>query len=144
MNAKVHGNQFGRMELAVEEIRSVGFDQDCVVVVEEVSKYAPFHIARLDAFWREATREYNKAFGGSLVLLTGDLTQLGPVKVRLEVVWRETTIEPNKAFGDCLVTFRGDFIELGPVKVGLPFREGIICVLSRLRSCILLCVPSEG
>ena len=80
LNPKIHANQVGTFEFTVQEIRNLGFDQHSVVVVEEVSNQAPFHIARLDAFCREATRQHNKAFGGCLVLFTGDLTQLGPVK----------------------------------------------------------------
>ena len=53
---------------------------ESLVIVEEVSNQAPWHLARLDALCRQASENIAEPFGGCLVLLVGDLTQLGPVE----------------------------------------------------------------
>lgn len=65
---------------SIRELRNMGFGRNSLVIVEEVSNQTPWHLARLNAFCQEITNNYDDLFGGALVILAGDLTQLGPVK----------------------------------------------------------------
>ena len=64
----------------VASLRAKGFNQRSLVIVEEISNQAPWHLSRLDALCKAVTRNYHAHFGGALVILVGDLTQLGPVR----------------------------------------------------------------
>ena len=81
LDNKVHCNTVGTFSDAdVRDLRSKGFNSDTLVIVEEISNQAPWHLARLNSFCQTIVDDYTKPFGGVLVLLVGDLTQLGPVK----------------------------------------------------------------
>ena len=81
LNNNVHCHRIGTFDAdMIRDLRLKGFNKDSLVIVEEVSNQAPWHLARLSAFCQEVTMEHDKPFGGVLVLLVGDLTQLGPVQ----------------------------------------------------------------
>ena len=80
LNSKLHTHQVGTFAAdRIRDLRMNGFNEDALVIVEEVSNQAPWHLARLSAFCQTVTGHFDKPFGGVLVLLVGDLTQLGPV-----------------------------------------------------------------
>jgi len=54
-----------------------------LIIVDEVSNQAPWHIARLHTVCQQATSRFDLLFGGIPVLLVGDFHQLGPVKAGL-------------------------------------------------------------
>jgi hypothetical protein len=51
-----------------------------VIFIEEVSTQAPWHAAQLCRLCQLITDIYEEPFGGCHVILTGDFTQLGPVR----------------------------------------------------------------
>ena len=51
-----------------------------LIIVDEVSNQAPFHLAKLSFACQQATDNFQEAFGGLHVILAGDFIQLGPVK----------------------------------------------------------------
>jgi energy-coupling factor transporter ATP-binding protein EcfA2 len=51
-----------------------------LLIVDEVSNQASWHLGRLSRSFQQAMENYTKLFGGIGVLMTGDLGQLGPVK----------------------------------------------------------------
>ena len=51
-----------------------------LVVVDEISTQAPWHLAKLAKACRQMTRNHDKPFGGIPIILCGDLMQLEPVK----------------------------------------------------------------
>ncbi len=51
-----------------------------LIIIDEISTFAPWHLARLDTLCKAATGNYEPSFGGIPVLLCGDLNQLGPVE----------------------------------------------------------------
>ena len=59
---------------------------ECVVIVDEISTQAPFHLAQLSWAIQQTQEEtatsvnMNEFFGGIPAILSGDLNQLGPVK----------------------------------------------------------------
>lgn len=86
LSSKKHRSYVGDFETTkqsadkIRELRDAGFDRDALVIVEEVSNQAPWHLARLDRLCQEVLGVPDRPFGGALVILIGDLTQLGPVK----------------------------------------------------------------
>lgn len=86
LNPEIHNNYVGTFQYSkrtgdkIKDLRACGFDKTSLVIVEEISNQAPWHLARLDRLCKEATRNDEAPFGGALVILIGDLTQLGPVK----------------------------------------------------------------
>ena len=54
-----------------------------LLLFDEISNYAPFHIAQLDYGCRQATGIEDRPFGGLKVIFAGDLFQLGPVRAGL-------------------------------------------------------------
>ena len=66
-----------------------------MVILEEVSNQAPWHLARLSKLCQSVTGS-DEPFGGVLVLLIGDLTQLGPVKaIDLTCAVMDTNLDPD-------------------------------------------------
>ena len=80
---------------AIQRLLSNGFTIDSITCIEEVSTQAPFHLARADKFVATAMNSAScqqhlplsinpsataQHFGGGLVILIGDLSQLEPVK----------------------------------------------------------------
>jgi hypothetical protein len=58
-----------------------GLDENTtLIMLEEVSNYAPFHLARLSMTCQQAMQCYDKPYGGLPCIMLGDLNQLGPVK----------------------------------------------------------------
>ena len=47
-----------------------------LIIIDEISTFAPWHLARLDTLCKAATGNYEPSFGGIPVLLCGDLNQL--------------------------------------------------------------------
>jgi len=89
LRPEVHYRDSGNFQSGrVQELRMEGFNRKSLVVVEEVSNQAPWHLARLHTLCQSvienanhsASKSIGTPFGGALVLLIGDLTQLGPVK----------------------------------------------------------------
>ncbi len=81
INTELHPHTIGdfRSDVVID-LRARGFNRESLVIVEEVSNQAPWHLARLNAFCQMVTGAFDEPFGGVFVLLVGDLTQLGPVK----------------------------------------------------------------
>ena len=90
LRPEVHPHDSGQFcDGRIQELRMDGFNDKTLVVVEEVSNQAPWHLSRLHTLCQsviESAPNYSFShptghpFGGALVLLIGDLTQLGPVK----------------------------------------------------------------
>jgi len=77
---KIHSHRIGDFKAPViNDLRRAGFRLDSMVVIEECSTQAPWHLARFHRMC-QCANDNCEDFGGSLVLLIGDLTQLGPVK----------------------------------------------------------------
>ena len=51
-----------------------------LLIVDEVSNQAPFHLAQLSHYCQQGLNMTDKLFGGVPVLMVGDLSQLPPVK----------------------------------------------------------------
>ena len=51
-----------------------------LIIIDEVSNQAPFHLAKLSYACQQATNNFTQVFGGLHVILAGDFIQLGPVK----------------------------------------------------------------
>jgi hypothetical protein len=68
-----------------------------LIIVDEISTFAPWHLARLDALCRAATGKDNLPFGGIPVILCGDLSQLGPVKAGKSFTQSLLAIATHKA-----------------------------------------------
>lgn len=64
----------------LKELREAGFDCHSLVLVDEISNQAPWHLNRLNGLCQELTGEYSLPFGGCQTILCGGLTQLGPVR----------------------------------------------------------------
>lgn len=80
----------------IKDLRKAGFDKNSLVVVEEVSNQAPWHLARLSRLCQEVLNNFEEPFGGVKVLLIGDLTQLGPVKAaELSDAVMDINLEPD-------------------------------------------------
>ena len=71
----------------VKELQLEGFNKDTIIIVEEVSNQAPWHLARLhrlcQAVVGTSSMFHNTSaspFAGLFTILIGDFSQLGPVK----------------------------------------------------------------
>lgn len=81
LNNSIHPKSTGTFSPdLIRDLRRQGFNQDALVIVEEVSNQAPWHLARLESLCQHVTGNLDIPFGGVFVLLVGDLTQLGPVQ----------------------------------------------------------------
>ena len=56
-----------------------------VILLDEVSNQAPYHLAQLSWVCQQGTGNYEKPFGGIPAVLAGDLGQIGPVKAGLSL-----------------------------------------------------------
>ena len=56
-----------------------------LLILDEVSNQAPWHIARLDQVCQQVKNNYEEPFGGIPILLVGDFKQLPPVKAGLSL-----------------------------------------------------------
>lgn len=66
--------------------RLTKFDRNVgLIVVEEVSNQAPWHLAKLSMACKQAMNNHDKPFGGLPILYIGDLRQLDPVKAGLSL-----------------------------------------------------------
>jgi hypothetical protein len=54
--------------------------EKCLVLIDEVSNQAPFHIAKLSYACQRVTEKWDQPFGGIPMAMVGDFSQLGPVK----------------------------------------------------------------
>lgn len=80
----------------IKDLRKAGFDKNSLVIVEEVSNQAPWHLARLSRLCQAVLNNFDEPFGGVKVLLIGDLTQLGPVKAaELSDAVMDINLEPD-------------------------------------------------
>jgi hypothetical protein len=62
-------------------IALTGYDETTMLVLlDEISTQAPFHIARFDLACKQVRNCYDLPFGGLCCVMLGDLHQLGPVK----------------------------------------------------------------
>jgi PIF1-like helicase len=102
LSAEKHRNYVGDFEGTkrtgdkIRELRNAGFDRSALIVVEEVSNQAPWHLARLDKLCQDVLGSPDVPFGGALVLMVGDLTQLGPVKaINLSCRVMDITLAPE-------------------------------------------------
>lgn len=99
LDAAVHMNLMGRFSPdKIHDLRKLGFSKYSIVIVEEVSTQAPWHLARLHRMCQEANNN-DEPFGGCLVILIGDFTQLGPVKAGHTFMQAVADIYASK---DCL------------------------------------------
>ena len=55
-----------------------------LVIIDEISNLAPWHLANLDAACRLATKK-DEPYGGIPIIMIGDLTQMGPVKAGMSL-----------------------------------------------------------
>jgi hypothetical protein len=51
-----------------------------LVIIDEISRFGPCHLARLDSLCKSSRRNYHLDFGSNALLLCGDAGQLGPAK----------------------------------------------------------------
>lgn len=99
----VHCNEF--VQLTLDDVQDLqGYLGEArLLIVDEVSTQAPFHLAQLSYACQQCLEVYDKPFGGIPVLLVGDLNQLGPVKAGLSLTqaimaicqWRQTLSSPQ-------------------------------------------------
>ena len=100
LNASKHANFVGDFQHTkrdgdrIRDLRNAGFDKNAIVIIEEISNQAPWHLARLSRMCQEVVGDFNQPFGGVLVLMFGDLKQLGPVKaVNLTCAVMDVTLD---------------------------------------------------
>jgi len=51
-----------------------------ILVIDEISMVTPDFFVKLDILFRKARQEYDRPFGGVILVMVGDFTQLGPVE----------------------------------------------------------------
>ena len=61
----------------VDDVRIQEVD---LIIIDEISNIAPWHLARLNAVCQQTRNNYTADFGGIPVLMVGDLNQLPPVR----------------------------------------------------------------
>jgi hypothetical protein len=74
-----HSGQFTPEQLAKFRLQ---YDTKklALIIIDEISTFTPWHLARLDAVCKQVTGNDTDDFGGIPILLVGDMNQLGPVK----------------------------------------------------------------
>jgi len=120
------------------KVTSITRDSECVslIIMDEVSNYAPFHIAWFDVACRQATC-VNRPFGGIPMIFTGDLYQLFPVKAGMsltQAVLQLAMHQHRHIIEDCNGVPRVKYESRKKIRIlerddkklqpGHPFREG--------------------
>jgi hypothetical protein len=85
LQVQIHQHQFQEPSFHVHQQIMNTLEGVSLVLVDEVSNQAPFHLAQLSYVCQLGRNEFNKPFGGIPILLVGDLNQLGPVKAGLSL-----------------------------------------------------------
>jgi hypothetical protein len=82
LNAEKHSKEHHPMQL--QQLRHFQEDNDiynvALIIIDEVSNQAPFHLARLHKICQQARNNYDQPFAGIPVLLIGNFGQLPPVR----------------------------------------------------------------
>jgi hypothetical protein len=82
LNVEKHSKEHHPMQL--QQLRHFQEDNDidnvALIIIDEVSNQAPFHLARLHKVCQQARNNYDQPFAGIPVLLVGDFGQLPPVR----------------------------------------------------------------
>ena len=85
LNVKVQTHRFEEPSLhALQDLQRL-LTGVSMLIVDEVSNQAPFHLAQLSHVCQRGLNNFDQPFGGLPVLLVGDLNQLGPVKAGLSL-----------------------------------------------------------
>ena len=82
LNAKKHILRFA-MDASdmIKDLQKEGFDTNSLIIMDECSTEATWHVAQLQRFCQYANNEqYNMPMGGNPFFAFGDWTQLGPVR----------------------------------------------------------------
>ena len=81
LNSEIHANHVGTFkDSTLRHLRSQGYDKHSFNDIEECSNLAPWHLSRLSLLGCSTNNIFDKPFGDTYTRLSGDLTQLGPVK----------------------------------------------------------------
>ena len=81
LNSEIHAHHVGTFkDSTLQNLRNQGYNEHSFNDIEECSNLAPWHLSRLSLLGCSANNILDKRFGDTYTRLSGDLTQLGPVK----------------------------------------------------------------
>jgi len=81
LNSKLHKVRYADTKRnMIVDLQREGFDVNSLVVLDECSTQAPWHVAAFERFCQHANGRLSEDMGGNAFASLGDFTQLGPVK----------------------------------------------------------------